>query len=345
MINDLKKEKISLEVIRTLISRFKQFPKAVGEDRNKLYYKIFLTSFSTNFDENNIENSLDISLSSWLHGLNTSLGQSFFENIAHILSDGEKRSFNNEKILNKQSHNIASIMTELKNGEHLPNIARENNLIFNIKDATNKNATNFTADVYYEEDDFIEAIELKTVRPNSGEMKGEKQKILNGKAVLKNLHPDKNIYYYIGFPFDPFADSDFEYDKEKFKSNIIELEKYFDSDEILLSEELWDHLSGQKDTMKQIIDIINNIATENFMDSYLFVKDHKNYYKNNDKYIEILQKWNLKRELEIIKNIEKIISVCDKNKRLKRKLNQYIFDANDYYKVKRYNQLVSTVKN
>jgi hypothetical protein len=41
------------------------------------------------------------------------------------------------------------------------------------------------------------------VRQNSGEMKGEKQKILEGKAALYRKFPDKEIRFYIGFPFDP----------------------------------------------------------------------------------------------------------------------------------------------
>ena len=42
----------------------------------------------------------------------------------------------------------------------------------------------FSADVFIEDTNTITAIELKSVKPNSGEMKGEKQKILEKKIEI-----------------------------------------------------------------------------------------------------------------------------------------------------------------
>lgn len=339
------KERISIEVIRTLVSRFENFPKSSDENRNAPFHEAFLEAFSDKIGETIEEVPYFISLSSWLHGLNTSLGSSFFENVSHILSDGEKRTFKNLKILRKQRSIISTIMTDLKNGLKKPNFKNENDQIFKVDKGKLENATEFTIDVYYEQDDFIEAIELKTVRPNSGIMKGEKQKILNAKAVLKRLNPDKNIYYYIGFPFDPFANSEYKYNKNRFKDKIIELNKYFDNNEILLSTELWDHLSEQKNTMQQIISIINKIATTDFLNYYNFIIDHKNYYKDKELYYNILNKWCLYREIEIIDNLKQIEKLCNKNNRLKRKLNQNILNNKNYYKTVRYNKLLSEISN
>jgi hypothetical protein len=61
--------------------------------------------------------------------------------------------------------------------------------------------------VFFEDNNSVTAIELKSVKPNSGEMRGEKQKILEGKAALFRKFPQKKIKFYIGFPFDPTADS------------------------------------------------------------------------------------------------------------------------------------------
>ncbi len=90
------------------------------------------------------------------------------------------------------------------------------------------------------------AIEVKSVKPNSGEMKGEKQKILEGKAALYRKFPDKEIQFYIGFPFDPTVNPEDEsvtsFNKSRFLGSIINMNKYFALDETLVASELWDFL-------------------------------------------------------------------------------------------------------
>ena len=104
--------------------------------------------------------------------------------------------------------------------------------------------------------DEIIAIELKSVRPNSGEGRGEKQKILYGKASLKLLYPNKKIRFFVGFPFDPTSPTSTEYDKNRFFNYLIEFKKFFAHEEILIASELWDFLSNGKKTMEEILDII-----------------------------------------------------------------------------------------
>ena len=62
-----------------------------------------------------------------------------------------------------------------------------------------QDALEFTADVYLESADAVECIELKSVRPNKGEGRGEKEKILHGKAALKRLHSKKTISFLLVF--------------------------------------------------------------------------------------------------------------------------------------------------
>lgn len=116
----------------------------------------------------------------------------------------------------------------------------------------------FTADVYTETETLIEAIEMKSVRPNSGEGRGEKVKILNAKAAFKLLYPNKEIRFYIGFPFDPTSDTPTGYNKERFFNYLIEFKKFFSPEEVLIGSELWNHLSGQQNTMESILDIIKS---------------------------------------------------------------------------------------
>jgi len=151
----------------------------------------------------------------------------------------------------------------------------------------------FTADNYLENDKVIEAIELKSVKPNSGEMRGEKQKILIAKAALKKRHPSKNILFFIGFPFDPTSPTPTNSDKKRFMDSIIEFNKFFSPDEVLVGDELWDRLSGDKNTMQQILDIINKIATPHFINNYNFLKNSINRATYQQRYESLLKEWNL----------------------------------------------------
>ena len=83
------KEKIATEVIRTLVSRFDSFPEDALQNRNAPFHTAFLKAFSNKFSGKVSDVPFFISLSSWMHGLNTTLGQTFFENIAHHISNGE----------------------------------------------------------------------------------------------------------------------------------------------------------------------------------------------------------------------------------------------------------------
>ena len=78
-IDSKKKEKIAIEIIRTLITRFDTFPEDSSNNRNAPFHEAFLNAFSDKLDGKVPDIPFFISLSSWLHGLNTTLGQTFFE--------------------------------------------------------------------------------------------------------------------------------------------------------------------------------------------------------------------------------------------------------------------------
>jgi len=71
------------------------------------------------------------------------------------------------------------------------------------------------------------------------------------------MHANKEIRFFVGFPFDPTSDTATGYDKDRFMDYLIEFKKFFAQDEILIASELWDHLSGQNDTMEQLLDIVS----------------------------------------------------------------------------------------
>ncbi len=341
--NDLKKERIALEVIKTLKSRFDSFPEDASDNRNAPFHEAFLEAFSIKIKKHVTDILIFVSLSSWMHGLNTTLGQSFFENVAHILCDGEKREFKNLLISSDQQIIINEIITSFKNKNQKPNLDSENELLFTKKRKNSQSIPNFTADVYFEDDNKIIAVELKTVKPNSGIFKGEKEKILYAKAGLKNKHPEKQIFYYLGFPFDPLNEKKCGYDKKRFFNYGIDFKKYFDPAEILLADELWDFLSEERNTMQVILEIINSISKPDFMEKYNFIDNYIGLHINPDRYINILEEWYLNRDLKIAQNFASILSKSKKQKNLKRVLKQNLFDTKGDHKENRVSILLEVL--
>lgn len=343
------REKISIEVIKTLVSRFENFPENASNNRNAPFHETFLKAFSDKL-ENNVSNvPLFISLASWLHGLNTTLGQSFFENVAHILCNGEKREYTSKKLGNKQitklqQENITKIITNLSNSSKLPNLEDENSLLFQNDTTQKVTSADFSADVFFETDESVVAIELKTVKPNSGGMMGEKQKILEGKAALFHLFPNKTVHFYFGFPFDPTVNPATEsvtsYNKIRFLNSVINANKFVAQNEILLAGELWNFLSGEQNTMENILAVINSIATTDFLQKYQLLKD--NSKRNTPIYFALLQEWNLFSEMKLIKN--NTIIHQNLNKEIIRLYNKMIFDDKGNYNWERYNILKGLIQ-
>lgn len=88
-----KKELIAGIVVKILHSRFQSFPLDASGNRNAPFHETFLRAFTDKCEGKVPDVPFFISMSSWLHGLNTTLGQTFFESVAHILSDGYKKEF------------------------------------------------------------------------------------------------------------------------------------------------------------------------------------------------------------------------------------------------------------
>ena len=345
-LDNLTTEKISIEVIKTLVTRFENFPEDASNNRNAPFHEAFLKAFSNKLLDKVSDISFFISLSSWLQGLNTTLGQTFFENIAHCLCGGEKREYTSKKLGNLkisqiQRDNIGNIIANLSNSIKMPDLSNENSLLYNYDTSPKTNALDFSADVFFENQNSVIAIELKSVKPNSGEMRGEKQKILEGKSALFHLFPNKKIFFYIGFPFDPTIDPSEElitdYNKPRFLNSIINMTKFFDPNETLVASELWDFLSGQKNTMEKILEIINTISTVSFLNKFRLLTD--NSKRTSSEYIEQLKEWNLYSEKELIENNNIILKKISNDKILTRTYYKIAFDNKGNYNWDRYNTL------
>jgi hypothetical protein len=337
MTTKLQRELIAIETIKVLYRQLKELVEAVNPRQRKIYSDAFFNSlFDWQYGM--------ISLSSWMHGLNTSLGQSFFENVAHILCNGTKKEFTSKRnsllqLSQAQKLRIANIITDLSNGNFYPDSLTDNEEISDALEVLEE-ATGFTADVFFEDDDQVVCVELKTVKPNKSVFKVEKQKILEAKEALRRSYPKKKVKFFVGFPFDPLSLEPTGYDKQRFMKYSVGFDKYFAESEFLLAAELWDYLSGTTRTMETILEIINSIATVDFIEKFDFLQQQVNAADEKSEYINLLRNWFLERETVLVENREIIRSKISGNKRMVRVFNQAIFiikREDDKYKVE-YNE-------
>ena len=323
MITNEQKELIAIEVIRTLRSQFEKFPDEETVNRNAPFHELFLKTFSEKF-KNRIKSIPDfISLASWMHGLNTSLGQPFFEKTSHILSGGVKKPFTTEKNTNlKISKEQKDILGKLFEEE----------------------ATDFTVDVFLENDTQILCLELKTVRPNKGTFKSEKEKVLEAKFALKNQYPNKEILYYIGFPFDPESETPTGYDKDRFMDYSVDFRKFFSKDEFLLAAELWDFLSKENGTMDIILEIISKITKPNFLRNFEYLNNSENIKMHPLEYADYSLDWNLYSIARIAQSIPSLPQNVISKKKFQQKIMQPLFSNKMKYNNQRIKYLLEDVK-
>jgi hypothetical protein len=349
MIDPNKRELIAIQVIQVLAKRVGNFP-VIDEplqqsQKNAPFQEAFLQAVETKLPPK-VSVKYAIDLASWIHGLSTTTGQSFFEEVAHILSSGRKQAFTSNKntslqITRRQKEAINQIISNLKNGALTPDPEEEEKLLReSASDGSGLvKALDFTADNFIEHDAYIEAIEIKSPRPNSKETRGEKQKLLEAKAGLIRQFPNKKVHVYFGFPFDPTSQSPVGYDKKRFLKNLVEGQKLLYPGEVLVAGEFWDHLSGEKNTMREILSIINSIATPDFEDNYQFLKDGKNAGSCPKRYVSLLDSWKLVSEKHIVENRSKLLAAG-----LSKKLYGEVFAASDKYNHNRAKKLLEALR-
>ncbi|MBI1813305.1 TdeIII family type II restriction endonuclease [Candidatus Peregrinibacteria bacterium] len=264
MLHRSKKDSIAKAFNAVLQNRTLLFPTESTFKRNEPFHRVLYHAFEAQLQTRSQDVTSILQVSSWVQGVNTSMG-SFFERVACILSGGKKMAFTTKKktslkISDTQTTKIKQIWNKPKSGNTSPNEESEIAEILSASSLKMQEAADFTVDVFWETHDSITAIELKSVRPNKGESAGEKQKMLEAKIALHNSFPDKKILYFIGFPFDPTNPTPLGYDKKRFMQYLIGGGNYFAPEEFMLGSELWDFLSGEKNTMRQILAIMENVV-------------------------------------------------------------------------------------
>ena len=294
------KEKISIEIIKTLFKRFDSFFNDPFINYSKSFHIMFLEAFSDDLEFNTPNSPYLPSLKYWYDHLTPTLGKHFIENIAHILSGGDKR---------------------------------ENAILFSQDNSDENDTMDFVVDVFIEDNDSITGINLLTTEINLTNIREEKERVLASKAALQRKYPHKRIQFYIGLPFDLTEYSNLE--AETISKGSI----FLNSNEYLIADDLWEFLSGSKGTMKQFLDIINTISTPDFLDKFNFLRDSSNRnineYKNILEYWGLISELELVLNDVHIRNIAEY-----KNEsRLYNKLpfdKSGAYDFDRYYKLREF---------
>lgn len=326
MFDLLKKELIAIEVIKILYLNVGDFVFCDCINLNIPFHKSFIKNFSTNIVDS------------------MTFVPTFYEKVAHILSNGEKKEFSNNKKMS-----LPSLINQRKSANNitsgLDNKIRKSNSFQEQQECffdINSYIEYFDSiDIFIEDNEEVVGIDIKSVRQNIYCYKEEKFKALEIKTALKQLFPNKSVKYFLGFPFDPLSDTPTGYNKQRFMDYSVGFTKYFAENEILLAAELWDYLSGEDKTMETLLEIINSIATIDFLENYRFLSNKQNALDKTEKYLDILKKWYLLRECEIIENHSTIKSLIAKEKSLLRTYNQAIFKNDGQYNINRCQLMLS----
>ena len=79
------KEKISIEIIKTLVRRFELFPEDATTNRNAPFHEAFLKAFTDKLEGKLSDIPFLLSLKNWLHGLVSCQPYNVAKNITHVL--------------------------------------------------------------------------------------------------------------------------------------------------------------------------------------------------------------------------------------------------------------------
>jgi hypothetical protein len=189
---------------------------------------------------------------SFIHSLNTILGQSVYEQIAKIIAkphfDEVKTSYDVKGEITKEENSIITkILQEIKNRTRTANKEKEIKEILECRD-NNQRKIKIRADLFLKKGDEEFYIEIKTAKPNIDVFVKSKQKLLEWVA-LKN----KEVNTILAIPYNPYHPEPY---------TRFTMQGYFDEEkELYVAEKFWDFLGG-KGTYNEVLDIFEEVGKE-----------------------------------------------------------------------------------
>lgn len=201
-----------------------------------------------------------IALYSFIHSVNTMLGQSIFEQIAKMIAlDNKAINSENHYILKgfiskSAVLKIDEIERELKIGK-TSNKIKEIELIKKVSTKGDfGKPLKKIIDLFVETKNTECYFEIKTAKPNIDVVKATKKKLLEWVAVRNsNNSLQKQIKTIMAIPYNPYEPQPYE---------RWTLQGLFDlKEELLVGKEFWDLLGG-KDTYEKLLDVFEEVGLE-----------------------------------------------------------------------------------
>lgn len=200
-----------------------------------------------------------MALYSFIHSVNTMLGQSIFEKVAEIIAapnfDKAKSQHDFEGYLsNKAVLEVDKIMLNLKSAKLHAGESKEDKAI-NLVACQGRlgKLRKARADLFVLKKDTEYYFEIKTVKPNIDVFAKTKEKLLQWRAMRYSVDKHVKVKAYICIPYNPEAPKPYS---RWTLQGLYDLKK-----EVLVAEEFWDFLGG-KGTYEELLDIFEQTGIE-----------------------------------------------------------------------------------
>lgn len=225
----------------------------------KLIEKINSYEVSSQYNPflNNIIPSNYVNLHSFIHSIATTLGTSIYVQISKIIA--ESNDFTNCSSLNlydlttlsqTQISKIEEIIEQLNNPNNESSYESETEEILQIGNSGGRRHKGDTSvKLSIEKSSLQYLILIKSAKPNLGELRTFKRKLLKWRARLNQ----ENIRTILAYPFNPFYPEEYQHFASK---------KYFEKGkELLIGAEYWDFIGGIN-TNDELVEIFEELCEE-----------------------------------------------------------------------------------
>lgn len=198
---------------------------------------------------------------SFIASINTSIGQSIFEQIAkmiaeaHFLEAATQFDGLNDKISSDAQRVIQDILDNLTTQTTISDKVQETRDILKVAQHGRMiKQKRPKVDLYVKSRDGIEYyFDLKTVKPNSGDFEKFKRTLLEWIAIRGTVDPTAQIKTFLALPYNPNEPE--PYDRWTMKG-IFDVEH-----ELMVGKEFWDFLGGEE-TYEDLLAIFENVGIE-----------------------------------------------------------------------------------
>ena len=201
-----------------------------------------------------------MALFSFIQSLNTTFGTTIFEKVAEQIAIG---NFDHVELQKKMSGEFSSdaqskvteIMNDLRSGKSTPAHKRELEEIRRFCTSGTQIQTKLpNADVFLVKGGRLFLIDIKTVKPNSGEFEKYKQFMLEWICSTLYEEPGADVRTIIAMPYNPYYPDPY---KRWTMRGMLEIEN---QSQLMVDDEFWNFLAGGDDVYEDLLDCFKNVG-------------------------------------------------------------------------------------